>query len=219
MSPLPPHASGDAFASLRRLVPARPTAERCELCGSAVGSDHPHLMEPARRRLVCACPACSALFSGGAEQRYVRVPRRITALPRFQMSDVQWESLRLPIALAFFYSSGPRGAVVALYPSPAGATESLLALDTWTDIVRANPILGGMAADVEALLVNRVGRERNGGVSQYFIVPIDECFRLVGIIRLHWRGLSGGPAVWGQIARFFADLSARASVPREVSGA
>jgi hypothetical protein len=58
--------------------------------------------------------------------------------------------------------------------------------------------------DVEALLVNRVGAARD-----YFIVPIDECYKLVGLIRLHWRGLSGGAVVWGEIGRFFDELRRR----------
>ena len=35
--------------------------------------------------------------------------------------------------------------------------------------------------------------------AQYYIVPIDECYRLVGLIRMHWRGLSGGTEVWKEI--------------------
>ncbi len=66
-----------------------------------------------------------------------------------------------------------------------------------------------MQPDVEALLVNRVGAAR-----EYFIVPIDECYKLVGLIRLHWRGLSGGAVVWGEIARFFDDLRRKAAHAR-----
>ena len=62
-----------------------------------------------------------------------------------------------------------------------------------------------MQADVEALLVNRVGSTRD-----YFLVPVDECYRLVGLIRLHWHGLSGGSLVWGEISSFFDSLRRRA---------
>lgn len=54
---------------------------------------------------------------------------------------------------------------------------------------------------MEALLVNRIGAAR-----EYFLVPIDECYKLVGIFRLYWRGLSGGAAVWGEIVDFFETL-------------
>jgi hypothetical protein len=54
---------------------------------------------------------------------------------------------------------------------------------------------------VEALLVNRAQ-----GARQQWIVPIDDCFRLVGVIRTHWRGLTGGKEVWQALPRFFEDL-------------
>ena len=91
--------------------------------------------------------------------------------------------------------------MLALYPSAAGPTESLLTLDSWEQIVAANPVLNEMEADVEALLVNRVGPIRD-----YFIAPIDECYKLVGLIRMHWRGLSGGTEVWREINKFFEEL-------------
>jgi hypothetical protein len=120
------------------------------------------------------------------------------------MTDAQWEALHLPISLAFFYPSSPAGRVVALYPSPAGATESLLTLEAWQDLAEDNPILRELAADVEALLVNRVGQARD-----YYRLPIDECYKLVGVIRTRWRGLSGGTEVWEEIGRFFTRLKER----------
>jgi len=144
------------------------------------------------------------LFSGQAGTKYKRVPRRARFLADFQMSDLQWESLLVPISMAFFFFSTPAGKVVALYPSPAGATESLLTLDSWEEIVSGNPVLAGMEADVEALLVNRVGMTR-----EYYLAPIDECYKLVGLIRAHWRGLSGGSEVWTEINNFFIALRKR----------
>ena len=116
----------------------------------------------------------------------------------------------LPINLAFFFKSTADGKQVALYPSPAGPTESLLALDTWDEIVQDNAILKEMEPDTEALLVNRVGSTR-----QYYLVPIDECYKLVGLIRAHWRGLSGGAEVWTEIEQFFAGLRERSSPMKE----
>jgi hypothetical protein len=66
-----------------------------------------------------------------------------------------------------------------------------------------------MEPDVEALLANRVGAAR-GVTAQYYVVPIDECYKLVGLIRLHWHGLSGGTEVWREVATFFSSLKARA---------
>ena len=62
-----------------------------------------------------------------------------------------------------------------------------------------------MNDEVEALLVNRVGAA-HGGTAEYYIVPIDECFKLVGLIRLNWHGFSGGTEVWREIGKFFAEL-------------
>jgi hypothetical protein len=120
------------------------------------------------------------------------------------MTDSQWDNLHLPINLAFFTYSSPAGRVLALYPGPAGATESLLTLESWQEIVAENPILRELAADVEALLVNRLGEMR-----EYFRIPIDECYRLVGLIRTHWRGLSGGTQAWTAIHGFLAGLRRR----------
>ncbi|MGA3205437.1 MAG: DUF5947 family protein, partial [Bryobacteraceae bacterium] len=77
------------------------------------------------------------------------------------------------------------------------------------DIAENNPVLDEMEADVEALLVNRIGHSRGFTDPEYYIVPIDECFRLVGLIRSHWSGLAGGTEVWRQIAEFFAQMKAR----------
>lgn len=69
-----------------------------------------------------------------------------------------------------------------------------------------------MEADVEALLVNRVEYSRGTEKAEYFIAPIDECYRLVGVIRAGWRGLSGGTEVWRDVHRFFDGLRRRAKV-------
>jgi hypothetical protein len=125
------------------------------------------------------------------------------------MTDSQWDGLMMPINMAFFFKSTPQERVIALYPSPAGATESLLSLDTWGEIEADNPALQEMEADVEALLVNRIGHARGFTHPEYYLVPIDHCFKLVGLIRAHWQGLSGGAEVWREIAEFFGELKAR----------
>jgi hypothetical protein len=99
--------------------------------------------------------------------------------------------------------------MIAMYPSPAGATESLLTFDTWDEIAANNPVLAEMESDVEALLVNRIGHSRGFTEPEYYLVPIDECYKLVGLIRSHWSGLAGGTEVWRQIGEFFSGLKAR----------
>lgn len=179
------------------------------MCSEELAVSHQHLLEPVGRKLMCACDACAVLFGNQGQTKYKRVPRRVTYLADFHMTDSQWEGLMMPINMAFFFQSTPQGRVVALYPSPAGATESLLSFDTWDEIAGQNPVLREMEADVEALLVNRIGHARGFTQPEYFIVPIDECFRLTGLIRSRWQGLSGGTEVWREIGQFFNELRAR----------
>lgn len=205
-----------SFSTLRRFVRERPPLERCDLCSAPVGPVHPHLIEPARRRLQCSCDACAILFSGHAAARYRRVPQRVRSLRSFHLTDAQWDSLLIPISMAFFYESSVDKRVVALYPSPAGPMESLLTLEAWTEIADENPVLKEMEPDVEALLVNRLGAAHGQAAPQYYVAPIDECYKLVGLIRAEWKGLSGGADVWKGIGDFFARLKERAMYDEDV---
>ncbi len=183
-----------SVAALRKFVRPRETEERCDTCGTALTAEHAHNFEPAARRIRCVCDRCAPLYAAV----YRPIPRRVRALTNFAMSDAQWDDLAIPISLAFFSYSTPAKRVIALYPGPAGAAESLLRLDAWTELTAANPELRDLQPDVEALLVNRVGAAR-----EYLLVPIDECYRLVGLIRLHWRGLAGRREGLGRDQPFF----------------
>ena len=198
---------------LRQVARRRPIsdgAERCELCSAELTPVHQHLLALLKREIACSCDGCAVLFSGQPGAHYLRIPRRIRALADFQMPNLQWESLMIPINLAFFYYDTAGGRMIAMYPSPAGAIESLLSLESWAEIAAQHPSLQKMESDVETFLVNRVG-----AIHEYYIVPIDECFHLVGLIRMHWRGLSGGAEVWKHIHKFFASLQARSTEVRE----
>ena len=212
-----------AFSSLRRFAQegsekaaaeaAEAAQERCELCSEPIPPEHRHLLNVSTREIMCACRPCSILFDreAASEGRYRLIPDRRLFLEDFQMSDAQWESLRIPVDMAFFFYSTPAERVVAFYPSPMGPTESLLKLSAWEELEEDNPVLGRMEQDVEALLVNRVR-----GARVHFLVPIDECYSLVGLIRMRWRGLSGGREVWEEIGRFFEELRERSkTVGRE----
>lgn len=201
------------FAALRRLAAQRPQQEQCELCSAPLREEHRHLVEPSTRQLVCACDPCSILFSGQSDTRYRLVPSRVRYLEGFVLPDEVWDSLLIPVNMAFFFCSTAAGRVVALYPSPAGATESQLDLDAWTGLEVANPILRELEPDVEALLVNRIGKNR-----EHFLAPIDRCYQLVGLIRAGWKGLSGGTEVWSAIDGFFSDLRARATALQRPAG-
>jgi hypothetical protein len=184
-----------------------PAAEpRCDLCGEPVAPEHRHLVDLESRRLLCACRACALLFdrpaAGGGHLRLV--PTRRRPLRELRLDDATWERLQLPVAMAFFFHSSAAERVVAFYPSPMGATESLLELDAWSALAAANPVLDELAPDVEALLVCRAH-----GMREHWLVPIDDCYELVALIRSHWKGFGGGEEVWRELARFFDDLSRR----------
>jgi hypothetical protein len=180
--------------------------EHCDLCSAPIAADHRHLLDLRSRELACACRACTVLFDRGEAAGHFRlVPERRLRLDDLQMDDLAWEELRLPVDLAFFFRASPEDHVLAFYPGPMGATESLLPLDAWRELEAANPVLATMQSDVEALLVNRAQ-----GARHHFIVPIEDCFSLVGLIRMHWKGLTGGREVWQEIGRFFDGLDRRA---------
>jgi len=161
--------------------------------------------------VACSCDACAILFDGNARQRFRRIPREIECLSGFSLDDQEWNSLLIPINLAFFVRNSAVRRTVAQYPSPAGIMESSLDLEYWNPIEERNPVLKQLLPDVEALLVNRLNDER-----RYYRVPIDRCFQLVGIMRTKWRGLSGGSEVWDAIGQFFEELD---RVSRESSRA
>jgi hypothetical protein len=196
---------------LRRMAQSSSAAvqaaqERCELCGAPIGPEHRHLLHLSDRELACACRACALLFDrpqAGAG-RFRLVPERRLRIDDLELSDLAWEELRLPVDMAFFFHGTSAERVQAFYPSPMGPTESLLALEAWEALEAANPVLSSLVPDVEALLVNRIKDAR-----RHWIVPIDECYRLVGLIRTHWRGLTGGREVWQELAGFFDGLDRR----------
>jgi hypothetical protein len=194
-------------ALARQAPPVPEPDERCDLCGAPIPARHRHLLALSSRELVCACRPCALLFDrgGAGNGRYRLVPERRLRLGDFAMSDLVWEELRIPVDMAFFVHSTAAGRVVALYPGPMGPAESQLELAAWRELEAANPILGDLEPDVEALLVHRAR-----GARRYWLVPVDDCYELVGLIRTRWRGLSGGREVWQEIERFFEDLDRRA---------
>jgi hypothetical protein len=194
------------ISRLQRFAKPEAPQKRCDLCGAPIhADDHAHLLDVKSRQLTCSCAPCAILFTSDPSGAHRRVPDRVRLLPDLNVSDEVWESLHVPINLAFFYHNAAAGKIVAMYPSPAGAMESLLPIDAWADLTAACPDLRNMQSDVEALLANRIGRRRDA-----LLVPIDACFKLVGIIRTNWRGLSGGTEVWQHVEKFFDDLYRRA---------
>ncbi len=181
--------------------------ERCEMCGEAVADEHSHVAKlDQHRRLLCVCRPCYLLFThgGAASGRYRAVPDRYLRIPGFALSSAQWDRLQIPVDLAFFFQQSDLNSWVACYPSPGGATESLLELEIWTHMAAANPALADLTPDVEAVLVRRSGAD-----FECFRAPIDACYQLVGLVRMHWQGLHGGAEVWRRIDGFFDELRRR----------
>ncbi len=203
------HATGRSgprnwVANLHRFAresKAAAATEACELCAAPLGAIHPHLVEPSRGRLLCVCRSCATLLGDRDDKKYRAVPETAHKLEDFDLSDAEWEATGIPVGLAFFFFSTVRGRIVAFYPGPAGPTESLLDLHAWTALAERNPALMEMEPDVEALLVNRVNAARG-----YYRMPIDRCYELVGLIRSHWRGVTGGAEAWSAVDSFFAGL-------------
>lgn len=189
-------------------------AERCELCGVGIETEHGHVVNVASRTMLCVCRPCYLLFTheGAGGGRFRAVPDRYLALSS-PLADDAWDGWQIPIGLAFFFRNGDTGRITAFYPSPAGATESELAVASWDELVKALPELETLAADVEALLVRRQPAS-SGGIEQRqaFIVPINVCYELVGRIRRGWRGFQGGDDVRQEIDAFFAHIADRAGV-------
>ena len=207
--------------------PPAPAAveERCEFCATGLGVRHGHVADVADHRLLCVCRPCYLLFApqGAGGGRFRAVGEDVRQVADLRLEEAEWDALRVPVDLVFFLRqtlrdasslapSGEAGAarLLAFYPGPGGATESELDLRAWTDIAAANPVLDQVAPDVEAVLLRR----HDGGFSCY-LVPVDVCYALVGVVRSHWTGLGGGPDVWARIGDYFGDLEGRSSdVPR-----
>jgi hypothetical protein len=219
-----PHLAGfggdeieEVLASIRGGPPSGPdrrTGVRCELCSNPLGGGHRghrHLVDVQDRGLLCVCRACSVHFdrSEALPGKHRLVPERVRRIEDFKFPHALWRGLDIPVDMAFFFENSAEQRIVGFYPGPMGATETRPGLGRWPELVERNPVLATLEADVEALLVNLL-RDSD----RYWLVPVDVCYELVGIIRQSWRGLAGGPEVWDRLAAFFEELSSRAEPVR-----
>jgi hypothetical protein len=205
-----PSARAQPLGSLRQFVqrPVREApVEKCEMCAAELTPDHSHIVNIESRSLMCSCRACYLLFTqqGAAQGKYRAVPDRRLYLRSFGLGSELWEELQIPVGMAFFFYNSALKRVTGFYPSPAGATESLLPLTAWQELTAANPVLETLEPDVEALLINR----RRDAASECYLVPIDACYELTGIVRRRWRGFDGGEEARRDIDAFFDALRER----------
>ncbi|MFE9690144.1 DUF5947 family protein [Micromonospora sp. NPDC005806] len=194
--------AGGLQRAIRRTRQRAATVERCGMCAGPVGPAHRHVWDEQDGELMCACPPCSLLFEREAAGagRYQLVPTQGS-----ELTGLSVDELGVPVGLVFFVKQRD-GRVLGHYPSPLGTTESEIDADAWRTVEARSPALAELKPRVEAFLV-WTGTLRGG--SQQWVVPVDDCFRLVALIRQHWTGMSGGSAVWREIPRFFDDLGRR----------
>jgi Family of unknown function (DUF5947) len=179
----------------------QPIEANCDLCGTSMPEDHRHLLQLDERSIVCVCESCWALRSGDAEFR--PTGSRVLWLDELDLPEDLWARFRIPIGLAFFLRTGD--GVVAFYPSPAGATESELDLGVWDELVARNPVLEDLEPEGETLIVERLSGERRCAIA-----PTDQAYRLVGLVKASWQGISGGPEVERAVSGFLDELRERA---------
>lgn len=182
--------------------------EHCDMCGELVPDEHEHVVNVESRSLMCTCRGCWLLFTsdGAGGGKYRAVPDRYLSLGALSIEPGTWEEMQIPVSVAFFFRSSTNGSVAAFYPSPAGATESLLPLDAWDRLAAANEQLSTMQADVEALLVRRDEAHEDA-----YLVPIDACYELVGELRRLWKGFDGGTEARVAMDAFFNRVQERST--------
>jgi len=176
------------------------------MCAAPITEAHSHVANIDSRAILCTCRSCYLLFTqqGAGAGKHQAVPERYLYRREVAGAGRLWDTTGIPVRMAFFFTNSATDTTVAFYPSPAGATECLLPIDSWTDLLTGNPGFGDVQPDVEALLVNRAGDGFEG-----FLVPVDACYHLVGLVRTHWKGFDGGSEAWRHIERFFTDLRER----------
>ncbi len=194
------------LSRIRRSVATAPTTqlgETCEMCNVPIGDEHGHVVDVETRRLMCSCRGCYLLFtsSGAGGGHFRAVPTRCVAFDELTFGPAEWTAMQIPVSVAFFFLNSSLDRVCGFYPGPAGATESLLPLETWAAIAEANPVLGDIEPDVEAFLVR--ADTRRSAPPECYLVPIDWCYELVGELRTSWRGFDGGQEAHQALDRFF----------------
>ncbi len=177
--------------------------ERCDFCSKPIPSDHKHFADLKNMKFMCSCEMCAVLQA--EKGKYQPLPERYLYLKDFSLPEEIWLQLKIPVNMAFIVYNSEREQPIAFYPSPAGATESELYLESWSTLKQKNPILNDMEADLEGFMINRLDQPH-----EHFIVPIDYCYKLIGLIRVTWQGMHGGKEMQESVSQFFNELKEKA---------
>jgi hypothetical protein len=179
--------------------------ERCEVCGVPIGEQHRHVVDRTDRRLLCACSMCTLAFGGLHPARFRTVPEHVRGGGSAGLDDESLALLGVPVGLAFFMRPSTTKCWLAVFPSPAGATEAEIDDGAWAAFAAKSELARDIQEDVEAMLVNR----RRDGTVTCFVAPVDACYELTALVRKSWRGIDGGDEVRTAIEDFFAGLAQR----------
>ena len=200
-----------SLASARRRVPGGRSRRRA--LRDLRRGDRRRPRPPRRSRRPCpamrlsAAATCSSSPTAPAATGSEPCPTATCPSPDFRLSPEQWDSLQIPVSVAFFFVNSSLDRVAAFYPSPAGATESLLPLETWSDLVAANPELSTLAArrrGVPRPLRTRRQRARVlPGARRHLL-------RARRAAAHDWRGFDGGREALDALAAFFDRVRDRA---------
>ena len=182
--------------------------ERCEMCAQPIADEHQHVVDLESRTLMCTCRGCYLLFTD--QHADAALPRRARPLPLLPRLRLRCRGLgRAPdpgraspscSATRCRNGSSPSTRARPAPPSPSSRWRP------GTRVVAANPALGILLPDVEALLIYRADRGR--GEFSCLLVPIDVCYELVGTMRTTWRGFDGGEEARAAMEEFFARAEA-----------
>lgn len=175
------------------------------MCAAPLEGGQRHLLDLAHHTFLSICTACALAFGprGANADLYRLIPTRHLALLDFQATDDLWTGLVKVICLL---RTSETGRVLAMYLDPPGVRESVFDLDRWKRLRTANPLLESLEPDAETLLLQRIGP-----APAAYIVPIDTCARLIGLLEGRRRNQEGEQEIWQAVGAFFADLQAGAS--------
>ena len=203
-----------AATATRRPCPSRRPGSAARCAPSRSATSHGHVVEPRAAARSCA-PAGPATCCSPTRRRGRRpLPRRarpLPARPGVRARRGRWDALQIPVRRRLLLPQLRRSTGWwRFYPSPAGATESLLPLDAWDEVVAANP-----AWPTSSPTSRRCWCGAAGEGFECFLVPIDACYELVGLVRLHWKGFDGGEEAWRGDRRLLRRRSAPRAAPAD----